>query len=83
MYLTTAYVKESLGVNAKQIRSAWLKRNVTVTFKNKDLDVEYTTINKRGRAHKGILINKILSKNWDLISAQKSFEIKEGLHEDT
>lgn len=62
LYLTPAYVKESLGVNAKQIRSAWLKRNVTVTFKNKDLDVDYTTINKRGRAHKGILINKDVIK---------------------
>ncbi|MFD6208782.1 hypothetical protein [Peribacillus sp. NPDC060253] len=32
LYLTPAYINESLGVNAKQIRSAWLKRNVTVTF---------------------------------------------------
>ncbi|KON68854.1 hypothetical protein AKG34_08650 [Peribacillus butanolivorans] len=73
LYLTPAYIKESLGVNAKQIRSAWLKRNVTVTFKNKDLDVDYTTINKRGRAHKGILINKDIIKKLGFDFSTKKF----------
>lgn len=73
LYLTPAYIKERLGINAKQIRSAWLKRNISATFKNKNIDVDYTTINKKGRAHKGILINKDVIKKLGFDFSTKTF----------
>ncbi|WP_203289375.1 DUF927 domain-containing protein [Metabacillus sp. cB07] len=73
LYLTPAFIKERLGINAKQIRAAWLKRNISATFKNKNIDVDYTTINKKGRAHKGILINKDVIKKLGFDFGTKTF----------
>jgi hypothetical protein len=46
------------------------------------MDVNYTTINKRGRAHKGILINKYIIKKVEIL-IQHKIVLQEGLHEDT
>lgn len=58
LYFTIKYVRQMLGVNAKQIRTAWMKRGITFAFQEKKSEVDSKVIYKNDKSFRGILVNK-------------------------
>ncbi|MGX4670576.1 hypothetical protein JNUCC74_15540 [Cerasibacillus sp. JNUCC 74] len=74
LFLTVNYVNRKLGADAKQIREAWLKQQLTIQQKNQGNKVDYKTVvqNKRG-GRRAIQVNQELLKEQGFDFSSNSF----------
>ncbi|WP_340084228.1 DUF927 domain-containing protein [Siminovitchia sp. FSL H7-0308] len=73
LFLTVNYVKQKLGSDAKQIREAWMKQQLTIQQKNKGKIVDYKVVRHKKRSQRAIHVNQELLEEQGFDFSRNSF----------
>lgn len=73
LFLTVNYVKQKLGSDAKQIRKAWMKQQLTIQQKNKGKIVDYKVVRHKKRSQRAIHVNQELLEEQGFDFSRNSF----------
>ncbi|MDY0409731.1 hypothetical protein ACFFIS_14900 [Virgibacillus soli] len=73
LFLTVNYVKQKLGSDAKQIREAWMKQQLTIQQKNQGNIVDYKVVRHKKRSQRAIHVNQELLEERGFNFSRNSF----------
>lgn len=73
LFLTVNYVNRKLGADAKQIRDAWMKQQLTIQQKEKAKIVDYKVVRHKKRSQRAIHVNQELLEEQGFDFSSNSF----------
>lgn len=73
LFLTVNYINRKLGADAKQIRDAWMKQQLTIQQKDKKKIVDYKVVRHKKRSQRAIHVNQELLEEQGFDFSRNSF----------